>query len=54
MPQINPVILLSCLRQLNNKLYNIYVDCTNVQISDALLEQINYIDYLISQIEPLI
>ena len=54
MPQINTVILLACLRRLNNNLYNIYVDCTNIQISDAILEQINYIDYLISQIEPLI
>jgi hypothetical protein len=51
MPTINLHMLVKCLKKHLAALYEIYVDTPNISTMDSILDQMNYIEKIIQQIE---
>jgi hypothetical protein len=54
MPHINPKILYDALNRHQMRLYDIYLACVNIEISDLILSEREYIIEMMQQIEKLI
>ena len=54
MPQLNPIVLYSTLNALQNRLYEIYIACNNIEIADAILAERNNVLSIIDQIQEIL
>ena len=54
MPNINPVVMFEILDRLQQRLYDIYLITNNLEIADAIRSEVDYVNAIKNQIEPLI
>lgn len=53
MPHLNIPILIKILNQHQSILYDIYTDCNNITIAERILDQQQYIVWVIEQLKQL-
>jgi hypothetical protein len=51
MPHVNIDVLVKCLTKCQERLYDIYIECQNVEIADAILSEQEYLAWLIAQLD---